>query len=52
MLALRRHRGDFKSFSALVFMFPDENAVMVSTYLPEENAWYYKTISVIGGETN
>jgi len=24
---------------------------MVSTYLPEENAWYYKTISVIGGET-
>jgi hypothetical protein len=29
----------------------DENAVMVSTYLPEENAWYYKTISVIGGET-
>lgn len=29
----------------------DENAVMVSTYLPEENAWHYKTIFVIGGET-
>jgi hypothetical protein len=29
----------------------DENAVIVSTYLPEESAWYYKTISVIGGET-